>query len=517
LTRAPERADLEAVEALPLAQLRSAQASWARGWEEHVAAPAQGPRRAPAWTLALAALGVAVAVVAALQGLEPWAVVLGVLATFAAAVSAFFARAKPRRAERKPPARPIRVDEILEGLPIAPTFSASPAELLRLIDVLADVQRSFGEAIREEQEASLLEQECREREGDWSALCESLELDGAGEGALVSERLRQAFDTARAAEKRVEQDAIERRQAETAVEVKQPEIARRRDHLRALEIILRRAETDAANLHDAYVRVSERLKGQEFVRVRAAELASDARWSAFCEDRRVDPEPPPEKADWDEEVAADRADAIQALDASIQAGTERRGELRNKLQEDEGSRSARARDAVLALEEELGEVKQERDRLALLDSILERAEQEFREEHQPDVLQRASTHLARVTRGRYHRLYYLEGEEVGLHVACEDRSEPVPVAAPISRGTLDQIFLCLRLGLLDHLDQDREKLPLILDDALLRVDDARRPEVYALLADIAPARQVFLLTCHAAIADEAANALKAARIDISPE
>ena len=87
---------------------------------------------------------------------------------------------------------------------------------------------------------------------------------------------------------------------------------------------------------------------------------------------------------------------------------------------------------------------------------------------------------------------------------------------PISRGTLDQIFLCLRLGLLDHLDRDREKLPLVLDDALLRIDDARRLQVYALLADIAPARQIFLLTCHATIADEAEEALKASRIDLSP-
>jgi uncharacterized protein YhaN len=517
LARTPEGADLEGAAALPLAQLRSAQASWARAWEAHVAAPAHGPRGAPKWTLALAALGLAVAVVAAFRDLYPWAVLLGVLATFAAAVSAFFFRAAPRRPMQEPPVRPSRADEILEGLPVAPTFLASPAELLRLIDVIADVQRAIGEAAREERETNPVESECRERERSWAALCARLELDGSGEGPLIVERLRQALDAARAAERRVEQDTVERRQAEMAIEVKQPEIERRRAHLKALDLTLQRAEPDAANLHDAYVRVSERLNGWEFVRVRKAELASDPRWSAFREDRRVVSERPPEWADWDDEVAADRAEAIQALDASIAAATERRGELRNQLQEDEGSRSARARDAVLALGEELAEVKRERDRLALLDSILERAEREFREEHQPDVLQRASRHLARVTSGRYQRLYYLEGENGGLHVACVDRSEPVRVEPPISRGTLDQIFLCLRLGLLDHLDRDREKLPLILDDALLRMDDARRPQVYALLADIAPARQVFLLTCHAAIADEAEEALGASRIDLSPE
>ena len=172
---------------------------------------------------------------------------------------------------------------------------------------------------------------------------------------------------------------------------------------------------------------------------------------------------------------------------------------------------------VDALASELDATKRERDRLALLDSVLARAEHVFREEHQPDVLRRASDHLARVTGGRYSRLYYLEGEEGGLHVACADHGEPVPVRSPISRGTLDQIFLCLRLGLLDHLDRDREKLPLILDDALLRMDDARRPQVYALLAEIAPTRQVFVLTCHAAIADEVASALSVARIDLAQD
>jgi uncharacterized protein YhaN len=79
---------------------------------------------------------------------------------------------------------------------------------------------------------------------------------------------------------------------------------------------------------------------------------------------------------------------------------------------------------------------------------------------------------------------------------------------------LDQIFLCLRLGMLDHLDEGRERLPLILDDALLRIDDARRSGVYALLGGMAPTRQVWILTCHSALADEVENGLKVARIDL---
>jgi uncharacterized protein YhaN len=63
-------------------------------------------------------------------------------------------------------------------------------------------------------------------------------------------------------------------------------------------------------------------------------------------------------------------------------------------------------------------------------------------------------------------------------------------------------------------DEDRERLPLVLDDALLRMDDARRRAVYDLLGEIAPLRQIFLLTCHDSLAEEIATALKVRRIDL---
>ena len=132
------------------------------------------------------------------------------------------------------------------------------------------------------------------------------------------------------------------------------------------------------------------------------------------------------------------------------------------------------------------------------------------------MLRRASAYLRRVTDGRYTRLDYQASPTGGLLVSVAERSEPIPVDHPISRGTLDQIHLCLRLGLLDHLDEERETLPLVLDDALLRMDDVRRPEVYGLLTHVAQRRQLFFLTCHRNIADEAEHALKVRRVDLTP-
>ena len=46
------------------------------------------------------------------------------------------------------------------------------------------------------------------------------------------------------------------------------------------------------------------------------------------------------------------------------------------------------------------------------------------------------------------------------------------------------------------------------------MDDDRRRAVYDLLGEIAPLRQIFLLTCHDSLAEEISAALKVQRIDL---
>ena len=98
-----------------------------------------------------------------------------------------------------------------------------------------------------------------------------------------------------------------------------------------------------------------------------------------------------------------------------------------------------------------------------------------------------------------------------------DREEPVPVDAPLSRGTREQVYLCLRLGTLDDLDRDREGLPLVLDEALVHWDEGRRAALYPLLERVSKRRQVILFTCHPEQADEASEALSAEIIDLRKE
>jgi uncharacterized protein YhaN len=495
----------DAARAARLDALRSAQASWARAFEEHARAAADAAARPPAWVLGLAAAGAAV-LLAGVLGESAAVSASGAVGILAALAALFWRTARPAA---PPPAAPEGLDALLHGLGAGAEELASPAGLARLVDALERARRAHEEAERAAVEARRLADGVAEGERAARELCAALGIDATGGPEARAARLVAALHAARAREREAERDRAERERAREHLGATAPALRARREHRDAVLRVLEAAEPEVPDPGARFLRVEERQREAEFVRRREAELAADPTGARPRGDPGAGGAPEPADAD-----PAELLRELRGCDAAIEAALERAGRLEQQLADDSGSRRAAAQDEIADLEERLAATLRERDRLALLESIVARAEAAFRDAHQPDVLRRASEYLRRVTDGRYTRLDY-DAEARALAVVCAERAEPLPVRHPISRGTLDQIFLCLRLGLLDHLDEDRERLPLILDDALLRMDDARRPEVYQLLAHAARRRQILLLTCHANIAREAEEALKVRRIDLS--
>jgi uncharacterized protein YhaN len=158
---------------------------------------------------------------------------------------------------------------------------------------------------------------------------------------------------------------------------------------------------------------------------------------------------------------------------------------------------------IQLLEEEMVRVVRERDRLHVLSRLLIRAEGRFRDEHQPDLLRRAEDHLARITRGRYSRLVLEDGDRGSIfHLHAPHLPHVLPVEPPLSTGTREQVYLALRLAIVDHLDEGREPLPLFLDEVLVNWDRDRRERGLEVLAGMAEERQIFLFTCHPGLARE---------------
>ena len=71
--------------------------------------------------------------------------------------------------------------------------------------------------------------------------------------------------------------------------------------------------------------------------------------------------------------------------------------------------------------------------------------------------------------------------------------------AGLSEGARDQLFLALRLALLER--RSGEPLPFIGDDILASFDDERTRATLALLADYGRRRQAILFTHHRHVAD----------------
>lgn len=500
---------LEAVAAIPVEALRAAAQAWAVARE--AASQRRGREAVPAVWLGVAALGAALAGLVALFDLPATLALLGSAAALGALVVARLGR--PAEEERTPPPGLDGALASLASLPVAAALLASPAEVMRLLDVLARVRQTAHDAGEARRRGATLGALVAGRSGQARALAERLGFELTAEAGGVdgepSARLRQALAQACDERRRVERDTREREHAAKELATHRPALDRKRQHLECLERALRANAPEATDLESAYREVRARLHEERFVAERERELSRDSRFG------RVDARlcAGDELAEVSPEAVSARESELLEIDQAIGRAQKRLGELSSRLRDDPGSQQAKARDEVLALEQGLAALEGERDRLALAEAIWARAEREFRDAHQPDVLRRASHYLARVTDGRYTRLDVSDEGEV--FVTCSGRPEPLPVGRPLSRGTLDQIYLALRLGLLDHLDQGRERLPLLLDDALVRSDPERRREIYALLTEAARTRQVFLLTCHPALADEAERALGPRRIELT--
>jgi uncharacterized protein YhaN len=158
---------------------------------------------------------------------------------------------------------------------------------------------------------------------------------------------------------------------------------------------------------------------------------------------------------------------------------------------------------LASLGEQQARLERDRDRKWVLAKLLREADRRFREEHQPDLLRRASSYLRHLTGGRYERLLVDEREEADLfQVVGPGLPAPVPLAPPVSTGTLEQAYLSLRLAIVDHLDQGGERLPLFIDEVFVNWDRARRSRGLEVLAAVSTARQVFVFTCHEGLAEE---------------
>ena len=153
-------------------------------------------------------------------------------------------------------------------------------------------------------------------------------------------------------------------------------------------------------------------------------------------------------------------------------------------------------DNLSKIEEELVNSNEEKVNLKKLEQsmnlakeILNKAYEEMKNTVTPKFTENLSTNISKITDGKYKHVNVYD--ENGMVVELENGN--YVEASRLSVGTIDQLYLSLRLSMIDDLSE--EKMPIILDEAFAYFDTERLKNILKYLSEEYNNRQIIILTC----------------------
>ena len=147
------------------------------------------------------------------------------------------------------------------------------------------------------------------------------------------------------------------------------------------------------------------------------------------------------------------------------------------------------------MEEERALIEQEYEDISLAAETLRSADDELQSRFSPELGRVAAEYMSRVTGGRYSQVL------INRDFSAMTRTDADAVAHDsgyLSAGTMDLLYLAVRLAVCKLALPEGEPCPLIIDDALVNLDETRLQQAMDLLKEIAKERQVILFTCRSA-------------------
>ena len=145
-----------------------------------------------------------------------------------------------------------------------------------------------------------------------------------------------------------------------------------------------------------------------------------------------------------------------------------------------------------ALERQREELALEYDAIALALEELDLANTDLQNRFSPALGAETARIFTRLTGDRYQKVLL----DRDLSAQAEAAGDPIPRAAQLlSQGTMDQLYLAVRLAICHLVLPLDRPAPLVLDDALTSFDDRRMAQALEILLEEAEQRQVLLFTC----------------------
>ncbi|MDF2524063.1 MAG: hypothetical protein K0R31_1704, partial [Clostridiales bacterium] len=171
-----------------------------------------------------------------------------------------------------------------------------------------------------------------------------------------------------------------------------------------------------------------------------------------------------------------------------------------KIRENETILKSLADDEKLQkIEEEIENLEQNKSGLEDIDSslkiaieVLTEAGTEIQKDFAPALNESMSSIIGKITGGKYQDLR--ADDSLSLKVLVPDTGDIV-TSSILSGGTIDQLYLALRISM-DRLIAARgESLPFIMDEILAQYDDERALMALDYLKEISKDRQILFFTC----------------------
>jgi len=205
-------------------------------------------------------------------------------------------------------------------------------------------------------------------------------------------------------------------------------------------------------------------------------------------------------------------DGIEKLNLEKSELDQTIGQERNELSKMDGS--ARAAKLAEDIQFQLGGLEYDIEqyaRLKIASRVLNQAIERYRDKSQGPILDRASGLFHQITGGSFDGVR-AEFDDYGKPMLVGVRSTGGEIVSVdgMSDGTADQLYLALRLAGLENYLDNNEPIPFIVDDILIKFDDARATATLKTLSELSSKTQIIFFTHHRHLVELAEQACDSA-------
>lgn len=183
---------------------------------------------------------------------------------------------------------------------------------------------------------------------------------------------------------------------------------------------------------------------------------------------------------------------IKELDQQIDTIRHQITELKIELNQMESSESYSHAVHTFSWEKEkLTKLADEWAKLKIAKEMLAATKRHYRDNYLNKVISKTSAYFKQITGNRYTQVLAPQDKKP-FQVETEDQMRYD--VNELSQGTVDQLYICLRIAISEVMS-DKHHIPFIIDDAFVHFDGLRTERMLNILSSISKKQQVIYFTC----------------------